>query len=62
MAFAISLNYILSITQVLGRKQVLLAVEVLLFTHMEGTTTTAAQGHQKTKFTAKNTSSYTWKK
>jgi len=34
------------------------AVKVLLFTHAA----TAAQGHRKTKFTAKNTSSYTWKK
>lgn len=65
-AFAISLNYILSVTQVSGRKQPgsQLAVKALLFTHVEGTTTTtkSAQGHWKTRFTAKNTSSYARKK
>lgn len=64
MAFAISLIYILSVTQVSGRKQSgsQLAVKVLLFIRVEGAATTAAQGHRKTKFTAKNTGSYTWKK
>ena len=66
MAFATSLIYILSVTQVSGRKQSgsQLAVKALLFTRLEGTAAkaTAAQGHRKTKFTAKNTGSYTWKK
>lgn len=43
MAFAISLIYILSVTQVSGRKQ-----SGSQFTRVEGTAAPAAQGHRKT--------------
>lgn len=56
MAFAISLIYILSSTRVSGRQQPGSQLAKKHYSHVE------SPGQQKPKFTAKNISSYTWKK